>query len=709
MSSKQQVATPLVSPLVLPSTTENECLSDSMTTTIDHPAWLVDSLQVGGGPLGELPALALGTLPVTDLTAHEPEALLGLLGALPQTPSSAEQAQVTTPGSLGSPGSTSKLPQLLPKLTAMPCSTKTTAKVCVGEKRPADDNISTVPSRPATPSSTETITTTVCREPKSKRARKTLSPEEVMAKKQERSRRNRDAAQLSRERRRQFVEKLETRNQELERENTELRTRVSAVEQQNQLLLRRLDEISRQVARFTQRDWVDPVVLSTNETATMSTPSQQPSLDLGLQDSANPMGMDELLPSLTTAAEPTVEEQVAQPLAAVPGRVNDQGSTVAHSSSHSTSFGESAVLDKSDSDRTPVTSDSRQQRPVEMEERVTTGLPFSLTRPNSYQQPPRGEEPLRQPPSATVFLTTAAMQNSASSYRPFASLSVVMVPAYHPWTTLALQYVLSWMPFLIAYQTMTQTMNLALKVLGDSLTQVPNTLWQKFPPSMVVRYLFLRTMARVMTGRWVLHLLRLRPLWRLHRSPRFRSLRVRDPVGYYRLLRQHVDRVVRGQDSQTVNPGTPPAASAVSNDRHKLTNDRRAHQGRPVELCASAKLDDASQAERRRVHHPRVVHAPLFHPYRPVNSTPRKNSRPEPLSTSGDYSDWPLAYDIAQSQDSETGRQAGILPLGELQTRPNDGDNTAWWMGNAISNQASPIAARSPVAITKTPWRFTSS
>ncbi|KAJ1651864.1 hypothetical protein IWQ61_007672 [Dispira simplex] len=708
MSSEQQVATPLVSPLVLPSTTEQECLSDNITTTVGHTAWLVDSLHVGGGPLGELPVLALDTLPMTDLTAHEPETLLGILGALPQTPSSAEQAQMTTPGSLGSPGSVSKLPQLLPKPTET-CSTKAAGQVCIGEKRPAEDISDTVSSRPVTPSPSQTLITSTCTETKNKRARKILSPEEVLAKKRERSRRNRDAAQLSRERRRQFVEQLETRNQELERENTELRTRVSAVEQRNQLLLSRLDELSRQVARLSQRDWVDHIVLNTDEAVTKSTSSHQPSLDLGIAGSANPVVTDGLLTTPSAVVESTAEEQLVQPLAAVPGRVNGQDNSASHSSSHSTGFGESAVLDKSGSDRTPVTSDSRQQRPVEMEERVTTGLPCSLTHPNSYQQLPRCEEPLHQPSPAIYFLMAATVPNLASLSRPSASLSMVMAPTCHPWATLALQYVLSWMPFLIAYQITTQAMSLALTVLGGSLTQVPNTLWQKFPPSMVLNYLLLRSMARVMMGRWVFHLLRLRPLWRLHRSPRFRSLRVRDPVGYYRVLRHHMDRLMRGQDSQTVNGGTQPGASTVSSYRHKFSNGQRGHQARRVELCASTTAGNTSQGERRRVHHSRVVHAPLFHPYRLANSMMLKSSRPEPLPTSSGYHDWPLTYDSTPNEGSETGQETGILPMGEPQTRPNNIDSTTWWMGNAISNQASPTATRSPVAVAKTPWRFTSS
>ncbi|RKP39675.1 hypothetical protein BJ085DRAFT_16033, partial [Dimargaris cristalligena] len=80
--------------------------------------------------------------------------------------------------------------------------------------------------------------------PAPKRSRKALSEAEVRQKKQERSRRNRDAAQQSREKKKQFIADLEVQNGQLQSENGELRARMTDLETQNRALWERLESLT---------------------------------------------------------------------------------------------------------------------------------------------------------------------------------------------------------------------------------------------------------------------------------------------------------------------------------------------------------------------------------------------------------------------------------------------------------------------------------
>jgi hypothetical protein len=81
-----------------------------------------------------------------------------------------------------------------------------------------------------------------------KKRRRTADPVDREAKARERTLRNRAAAQLSREKKRRYLEELESANTQLKRDNTSLAGRLSGVEADNRQLTRKLEAVTLQLS-----------------------------------------------------------------------------------------------------------------------------------------------------------------------------------------------------------------------------------------------------------------------------------------------------------------------------------------------------------------------------------------------------------------------------------------------------------------------------
>jgi hypothetical protein len=101
------------------------------------------------------------------------------------------------------------------------------------------------PSPPPVPASHPADTVGVKTE--GKKRRRTADPVDREAKARERTLRNRAAAQLSREKRRRYVEELESTNFQLKFDNTSLTSRLSSVESENHSLTRKLEAVTQQL------------------------------------------------------------------------------------------------------------------------------------------------------------------------------------------------------------------------------------------------------------------------------------------------------------------------------------------------------------------------------------------------------------------------------------------------------------------------------
>jgi hypothetical protein len=109
-----------------------------------------------------------------------------------------------------------------------------------------------------------------------KKRRRTADPVDREAKARERTLRNRAAAQLSREKKRRYVEELESANFQLKFDNTSLTSRLSSVESENHGLTRKLEAVTLQLnAMQNQMSFLASLASCRNNAATQ--PLAQPS------------------------------------------------------------------------------------------------------------------------------------------------------------------------------------------------------------------------------------------------------------------------------------------------------------------------------------------------------------------------------------------------------------------------------------------------
>jgi small-conductance mechanosensitive channel len=102
-----------------------------------------------------------------------------------------------------------------------------------------------------------------------KKRRRTVDPVDREAKARERTLRNRAAAQLSREKKRRYVEELETTNTQLKRDNVSLAGRLSGVEADNRQLTHKLEEMTLQLnAVQSQMSFLASLAACRNSAAT---------------------------------------------------------------------------------------------------------------------------------------------------------------------------------------------------------------------------------------------------------------------------------------------------------------------------------------------------------------------------------------------------------------------------------------------------------
>jgi len=104
-----------------------------------------------------------------------------------------------------------------------------------------------------------------------KKRRRTADPVDREAKARERTLRNRAAAQLSREKRRRYVEDLEETNLQLKLDNASLASRLSSVETDNHSLTRKLEAVTLQLnAVQSQMSFLASLTSCRNNAATQS-------------------------------------------------------------------------------------------------------------------------------------------------------------------------------------------------------------------------------------------------------------------------------------------------------------------------------------------------------------------------------------------------------------------------------------------------------
>jgi hypothetical protein len=137
-------------------------------------------------------------------------------------------------------------------------------------------NTPTVPAPSSSPVPASPPADTARVKTEGKKRRRTADPVDREAKARERTLRNRAAAQLSREKKRRYVEELESANFQLKFDNTSLTSRLSSVESENHGLTRKLEAVTLQLnAMQNQMSFLASLASCRNNAATQ--PLAQPS------------------------------------------------------------------------------------------------------------------------------------------------------------------------------------------------------------------------------------------------------------------------------------------------------------------------------------------------------------------------------------------------------------------------------------------------
>ncbi|KAJ1926687.1 hypothetical protein IWQ60_003573 [Tieghemiomyces parasiticus] len=358
--------------------------------------------------------------------------------------------------------------------------------------------------------------------PPAKRTRRGLTEDEVQLRKQERSRRNREAAQLSREKKKRQVEDLEAHNLTLVAENATLATRMDALEAQNRQLAQQLEECNRLVRTLvaTQPPLAADMTARLVACAADCGPpnsSRDGSINHGPEHNDGSRG------SGTSALPSPTSSNVSSPPTGA--AVNETLAPAAEDPS----FGKTAVLDQP----TSTGVGSRQQKPGTSvpAQSISRPAPMTMvvTRSMARSKGLTTTAPRPQPASPTTSPTTTQSLSppcptakwTVSSIPSPASLRVVLIPI---WTVALTAYSLllsrcRQTPTLTTWETYLPTF------LRSQLTAVPKAVWHLAPQTLTVTYLTLRLLCQWEAHRYLATLTR----WSPSQSLRTPSVSSADP------------------------------------------------------------------------------------------------------------------------------------------------------------------------------------
>jgi len=244
----------------------------------------------------------------------------------------------------------------------------------------------TVPAPSLSPMSASSPADTTTVKTEGKKRHRTVDPVDREAKARERTLRNRAAAQLSREKKRRYVEELESANTQLKRDNASLAGRLSGVEADNRRLTCKLEAVTVQLSAMqSQMSFLASLAACRNGAATAA------ALPLAQSPPSPPSPPRSLsTPMLCSDAESDIDSD---------GRADE---ALSGNEVPAVDFAESAALDKL----------ARERRANSLQRKLTAGssYPSWLTRsarPILSAHPPACKETAQRPPPRPCLTSIA--------------------------------------------------------------------------------------------------------------------------------------------------------------------------------------------------------------------------------------------------------------------------------------------------------------